>query len=244
MQDHLIAFSLISGVVRHRLAYLRRFWPVLGIVCCVALTGCGGLVVRPSAQSSGPNLSINANSLSFGNVALNSTSTQAIVLTSSGSVPVQINSPTLNGSVFTISGLSFPTTLSPGQQATLYVQFAPTTAGPVTGQLTVSSNSVLSPTMQVGLSGAGGAGSSTQGYQVNLTWSAPDGSNDPIVGYEVYRSSSGSTPYQLINSSLDAQTSFTDSAVQSGSTYEYYVTTVDAEGAQSVPSNIAEVTVP
>jgi Abnormal spindle-like microcephaly-assoc'd, ASPM-SPD-2-Hydin/Fibronectin type III domain len=195
-----------------------------------------------SADTSGPSLTINAQSVSFGALAVNSSATQSIVFTSSGSTPVTIDAVTLSGSGFTISGLSFPVTLNPGQTATLNVEFIPAIVGSTTGQLTVTSNSLTNATMYIALSGTGQA--QAQAYAVNLAWDAPEGSSNPIVGYEVYRSTSGSAQYQLLNSSVDAQTNFTDSNVQPGVTYQYYVTAVASSGAQSSPSNITEVTIP
>jgi hypothetical protein len=220
----------------------RRLAHVLCFVCFLALAGCGGVVVRPSAEAAGPNLSINTISVSFGSVALNGSATQPIVFTSTGKLPVKIDALTLSGSGFSISGMSFPVTLNPGQTATLYVQFAPPVVGAATGQLMVSSNSLPDPVLQVALSAAGKA--QTGNYLVSLTWAAPSGSSNAIAGYQVYRSTADNAQYQLLNPSIDAQTIFTDSDVLSGTTYQYYVTTVDMAGAQSVPSNIAQVTVP
>ena len=193
-----------------------------------------------SSQSaaSGPILTINAQSVSFGNVAVKGSSTQSIVFTSSGSTAVKVNAPTLSGSGFTISGISFPLTLNPGQTATLYVEFIPTIVGLTTGQLTITSDSATNPTLQVPLSGTG------QAYQITLTWDAPKGSSEPITGYEIYRSTSGSAQYQLLNPSIDAQTNFTDSSVQPGITYQYYVTAVNSSGVKSSPSNLTEVAIP
>jgi hypothetical protein len=191
-----------------------------------------------SPGASGPTLTINAQSVSFGNVAVNSSSTQSIVFTSSGSTAVSINAPTLSGTGFTLSGLSFPLTLNPGKTATLYVEFVPAIVGLASGQLTITSNSSTNPTLHVPLSGTG------QAYQISLTWDAPTGASNPIAGYEIYRSTSSSGQYQLLNPSLDTQTSFTDSMVQPGVTYLYYVTTVNAAGAKSSPSNITELAIP
>lgn len=197
--------------------------------------------MSPSANA---NLSINALNISFGDVALNSSSTQSILLTSSGSAPVTITASALSGSGFSISGLVVPTTLNPGQTTTLNVQFQPTVAGNETGRLTLTTNSVTTPTLQIDLTGAGGAAATQSQYQVGLTWSAPSQGTNSIAGYDVYRSTSGTALYELLNGTITAQTSFTDADVQSGATYQYYVTTVNPQGVQSPPSNIAEVTIP
>jgi hypothetical protein len=102
-----------------------------------------------------PNLGIGATSVAFGNVALNTTSTRHLILTSTGTAPVTINSATPTGSGFTVSGVTFPVTLNPTQAVTLNVQFDPTVAGAATGQLTIVSNSSVNPSANVSLSGTG-----------------------------------------------------------------------------------------
>ena len=81
-------------------------------------------------------------------------------------------------------------------------------------------------------------------HHVDLSWDAPSGSPVPIEGYNIYRSTSGSSTYQLLNSSIHAQTTYVDSTVQSGLVYNYYVESVDSSGMQSSPSNPASVTIP
>ena len=219
----------------------QRLTLTLLAVCSLVAAGCGGIA---TSKNAGASLSVNSQSVSFGDVVLNSSSTQSIILTSSGSAPVTILGSKLTGTGFTISGLVVPDRLNPGQSATLNVQFLPTTVGTVTGQLTLTTNSLSDPTVQIVLTGAGGTQAENQAYQVNLAWSAPGGSNDPIAGYEIYRTVSGTMQYQMLNASLDAQTSFIDSTVQSGMTYQYFVTTVDVDGIQSTPSNVAQIAIP
>jgi fibronectin type 3 domain-containing protein len=90
------------------------------------------------------------------------------------------------------------------------------------------------------LSGTGTSGS----YHVNLAWSAPTNSTDPVAGYNIYRAVAGSSSYQLMNASASAQTAFTDSSVQNGSNYTYYVESIDASGGASTPSGTVSVSVP
>jgi len=63
------------------------------------------------------------------------------------------------------------------------------------------------------------------------------------VGYNIYRAITGVSSYALL-SSLDAQTSYADTGVQSGSTYDYIVKSVDSKGMESTPSNSTRVTIP
>lgn len=78
---------------------------------------------------------------------------------------------------------------------------------------------------------------------VQLTWNPPGNSNDPIAGYDVYRSTDGVT-YQLLNGAIESQTTYLDAGIQGGINYNYYVVSVDAAGARSVPSNMTTVAVP
>jgi hypothetical protein len=84
---------------------------------------------------------------------------------------------------------------------------------------------------------------STQ-HKVQLNWNAPRNSTAAIVGYKVYRTISGSSAYASLSSSLDKQTSYLDSTVQSGSTYNYVVTSVDDGGNESDYSNSTTVAIP
>ncbi len=93
------------------------------------------------------------------------------------------------------------------------------------------------------LVGSGGSGS-TQ-HHVQLSWAAPSATpSDPLAGYHVYRAIAGASSYQLLNSSIDANTTYTDSSVQSGQTYDYVVKSVDTAGVESAPSNMTSVSVP
>ncbi len=111
---------------------------------------------------SSPQLTISAASLTFGDVTVNTASTQPVTLTSTGTAPVTINSGTLTGAGFTMSGATFPVTLNPTQSVTLNVQFDPTATGAAAGQLTIQSNSSTNSTAVVNLSGTGTAVSSPQ----------------------------------------------------------------------------------
>jgi fibronectin type 3 domain-containing protein len=81
-------------------------------------------------------------------------------------------------------------------------------------------------------------------YKVSLNWDAPTSSADPVVGYHVYRTLSGDSAYQLVNSTADTLTSYLDSTVVNGTAYDYLVKSVDASGVESVPSNVITVNIP
>jgi fibronectin type 3 domain-containing protein len=207
------------------------------------LTASAGSVAQTFSLQLGlgvPTLSINATSVAFGNVNLNTPTTQSVILTSTGTAAVTVSAAAVTGSGFTVSGVTFPITLNPTQTATLSVQFDPTVAGAVTGQLTITSNSSTGSSAVVSLTGTGAATS----YEVNLTWDAPTSSPDPVAGYNVYRAPSGSSSYTQLNTAVMATTTFTDTNVTNGQTYDYIVESVDASGVTSTPSNMAAVPIP
>jgi len=185
-------------------------------------------------------LSISATSVGFGNVALNTPATQDVTLSSTGTAPVTVNSGTVTGTSFSLSAPALPATLTPGQTLTLAVQFDPTSTGAATGQLTITSTSSTNGTALIPLTGTGIAAS----YSVDLSWDAPSSSPDPVAGYNVYRSPSGSSMYQLLNSTVDSQVTYVDATVEDGQTYDYIVESVDSSGNQSVPTSPIAVTIP
>jgi fibronectin type 3 domain-containing protein len=145
----------------------------------------------------------------------------------------------ITGAGFTIVGGGFPVTLNPTQILTLQLQFEPTTAGALTGQITISSNSTSGSTAVVALSGTGTA----VAHEVDLSWDAPVSSPDPVAGYNVYRATGGGS-FGLINPSPDAAVVYVDSTVVSGVTYSYEVKSVDFSGIESIASNQITVTIP
>jgi hypothetical protein len=186
-------------------------------------------------------LSVSATKVAFGNVTENTTATQPVTLSNSGTAALTIQSATVTGKGFSAAGLSLPVTLNPSQSAALDLQFDPTAAGAMSGSVTISTNASNGSAVTISVSGSGVAGSSS--YAVDLSWDAPANSPDAVAGYHIYRES-GSGSYQLLNTLANPSTSYTDSSAQSGTTYNYKVTSVDASGAESGASNIYTATVP
>jgi hypothetical protein len=187
-----------------------------------------------------PTLTLQSTSVPFGDVTDGSPAYQSVTLTSSGTAAVTLSAGSVSGTGYTISGVSFPSTLDPAQTATLEIEFDPTAPGVSDGVVTLTSNSSTGTTSAISLSGTGKALS----YEVILTWDAPTNSSDPVAGYNVYRAISGSSTYELLNSSLDATMTYTDATAQGGTSYSYYVESVDGEGNHSVPSNDFSVSIP
>ena len=185
-------------------------------------------------------LTLQSSSVAFGNVSVDTPSTQTVQLTSGGTSSLTISAATIHGTGFSMSGITTPATLAPGQSATLDLQFDPTVAGTDTGTVTISSNAAGGGTSTIALTGTG---TTAAGYEVQLSWAAPSNSTDPVAGYNVYRAASGGA-YQKLNSSAYQPIAYTDTSVQGGTTYTYEVMSVDASGNQSAPSNIYTATIP
>jgi hypothetical protein len=180
-------------------------------------------------------MSVNAISIGFGSVVLNTPVAQSLTISSTGTASLTVNSAAVTGTGFSVSGATLPATLNPGQSLTLQLQFDPTTAGTYSGQLTITSSA---STRSIPLSGTGAP------HQVELSWNAPNTSGNPIAGYNVYRALSGSQSYGRVNAAVEPLTAYTDSAVQSGTAYIYVVKSVDSSGSESSASNTTAVNIP
>ena len=190
-------------------------------------------------NAAGSFLSVDATSVAFGSVSLNTQSTQTLTLTLTGTEAVTVSSATLSGTGYTLTGITFPVTLNPGQSVSLGLVFIPTVVGAAPGQLSLASNATTGGSVVVSLSGTGATA-----YSVDLTWDAPATSAAPVEGYNVYRSASGATAYSLLNTGVNLTTGFSDSTVQGGKAYDYVVTSVDSSGVEGAPSNTFAVTIP
>jgi len=177
-------------------------------------------------------LSANKTSLSFGNVSVNGSSTLTVTLTNTGTGNVTISSIGATGPGYTANGIPANTVLTPNQTATLNVVFAPTSMGSFTGTATVASNATNSP-VTIALSGGS--------HAVTLSWGASTTSG--VTGYNVYRGTTSGGPYTKVNNSVIAGTTYTDTSVQSGTTYFYVVTSVD-NNVESAYSNQVTAAVP
>jgi hypothetical protein len=187
------------------------------------------------ASTSAAKMSINATSIGFGSVALNSPQEQSLRISSTGTAALTVNSAAVSGTGFSISGATFPATVNPGQSIALQVQFDPTKAGTFTGQLSIASNA---SSASIPLSGTGAS------HQVELNWNPPAATADPVVAYNVYRAPSGNSSFARVNSSPDSSPTYTDGTVQSGTAYDYKVTSLDSAGRESSPSNKISIAVP
>jgi fibronectin type 3 domain-containing protein len=78
-------------------------------------------------------------------------------------------------------------------------------------------------------------------HSVLLSW---DASTSTVAGYNVYRSTVSGSGFTKLNLSLITTLTYTDTAVQNGTTYFYAATAVDSSGNESVESPQASPTIP
>ena len=107
-------------------------------------------------------IQVSSSSINFGNEVVSNNSSQALIITNTGTATLTITQVTETGSAFSVSGFSVPLNVSVGQKTTITVAFQPTTVGAVSGNISIVSNAPGSPT-SVGLSGTGIAATLTLG---------------------------------------------------------------------------------
>ncbi len=130
--------------------------PILAI--CLVQTGCTGLT---SANATDPTnattIAVAGASGSFGSVATGSSGTQTFMVSNTGTATLTITQLAASGTGFSLSGLTLPTSVNPGQSASFTVKFMPTTAGAATGSISMTANTNPAVTT-LALSGTGTSG--------------------------------------------------------------------------------------
>src|SRR3989441_1021452 len=99
-----------------------------------------------------PQLSVAPPSASFGDVGVGTRNTQRSAESRAGKDSRSVSQPNHSGSGLSVTGLSLPLTLTPGQKTTFSVVFAPASTGNITGSVSLVSNALNSPTT-IALSG-------------------------------------------------------------------------------------------
>jgi len=124
---------------------------MLVVVGLVGLLGCQGFSKSPQSPAPGQ-LTPAATSISFGNVQIGTSQTQAGAVTNTGGSSITVTQVTASGTGYSISGVTPPLTLAVGQSANFSVLFAPTNAGGASGNIAVSTGN---GTANITLSGTG-----------------------------------------------------------------------------------------
>jgi beta-galactosidase len=207
----------------------------------VVVTNAAGSVTSNPASltvSAAATLLLNSSSgsLNFGSVNVSSSSTQNVTLTNAGNANVTISQVMVAGAGFTSTSAN-GLILVPGQSTTLTSTFAPSATGAVAGSLTVSSNATNSPA-KISLSGTG---VTAINHTVALSWSA---AVSGVTGFNTYTSTVSGGPYTKMGSTLSSNSSYTDTSVQSGRTYYYIVTAMNALNQESAYSSEVAAIVP
>ncbi len=188
---------------------------LVGPGLCVPFTGTG-------TTSGVGQLSLTPATLTYGNVSVGTTETLPVTVSAAGA-SVTVSSVTSSSSQFVLSGIQLPYTIPSGKSMSFNVAFTPQSSGSESGTLSFSSTASNQP-----IESMSGVGTATN-YSVNLMWNA----SSDVAGYNVYRSTSSNGSYSKINSTLDANTAYTDAAVVAGNTYYYAATSVNSGGQES-----------
>jgi len=174
--------------------------------------------------------------LNFDAVTVGTSKTLTATLTATTS-SVTISSATSTNSEFCLGGISFPTTIAPGQSTSLTLTFTPRTSGIASGNISFISDAANTPTVE-SLTGSGTAATS---HSVSLSWNATPSA---VVGYNIYRSATAGGPYTKVNPVLNPDTHYVDTSVDGGATYYYVSTAVARSGVESKYSKQLRVVIP
>jgi len=210
---------------------------VTGSVSLVSDTPGSPTVISLSGRGVTLTLTASPSSLDFGNVTVGSSGTESVQLRNTGSGNVTVSQINVTGTGFSFGGITLPRTLTAGQSTSFTVTFTPSATGSFTGSVSIVSTATNSPSI-VSLAGSGVA---AVAHSVDLFWTV---SPSIVEGYRVYRGTKAGGPYTPLNAGLVTGTAYTDNTVQSGQTYYYVVTAVDANNVESGYSNEAEAVVP
>ena len=116
-------------------------------------------LISATSGASALSLDFSSSSVSFGNIPVGSTQMQYETFTNNySSSTVTISRTTVSGTGFSLSGLSLPISLPPGQSVTFAVAFTPQASGTQTGRITVFANAWGTPSHSITLSGTGVSG--------------------------------------------------------------------------------------
>lgn len=195
----------------------------------------GSVSIPLSASGAFPGqLSITPSSISFGNVTVGANQTLTATLTANNG-PVTVESATISGPEFSITGAAFPLTIAAGSTASVNVRFTPQASGTASGALVISGAAANLPASTA----LSGTGMPAPQHVVTLTWNPSTSSN--VIGYNLFRGVKSGGPYVQINSA--SGTSAFDNSVQGGHTY-FYVVTADSGSLQSPYSNEVQAVIP
>ena len=101
-----------------------------------------------------PALSVSPTSFAYASVTDGQSKSQKFTLSNTGTATLTISQLAASGAGFSVNGLTTPANVAPGASTTFNAVFAPTTAGNLTGSVSITSNDPGSPAT-IALSGSG-----------------------------------------------------------------------------------------
>ena len=147
---------------RNQMSLAAFIFLICSLVC---VSGCIGLTGAPKTPSSSQqsvtgaaSMSVAPTAIKFGSVALGSTASQSVTITNDGSTSITISKASATAAGVSVTGVSFPLTIAPGNRVSLDVVFAPKSAGALSGGVSIVSDASATPDM-VTVSGTGMAAS-------------------------------------------------------------------------------------
>jgi hypothetical protein len=104
-----------------------------------------------------PVISVSPTSNNYGNVKVKKSSTASFVVKNTGKANLSITSASTgpDASMFKITSGSGSKTIKPGKSLTIKVAFKPTSKGPESAKLEITSNDPVTPTIDIPLTGTG-----------------------------------------------------------------------------------------
>jgi hypothetical protein len=209
-----------------------------GEIGVVTSTGDTALVlnVRAVATTGQRELTASEAGIDFEDVAVGSSTKKEVVLTNSGNRELRISRMSVSGADFSVSGAG-AVNLSPGQNITLDVNFAPKGVGRKAGALAVSSAEGGS-LLEIPLTATGAPSSQSA---IRLNW---EESPVSVAGYVVYRATEASGPYTRVTSSAVPSSEYKDTGLAANHTYYYVVAALDADQGECERSAPISATVP
>ncbi len=112
--------------------------------------GSPSLVALRGSGATAAALTATPNSIAFGSVAVGSEQTQTVQLANTGSEAATISKVSFSGTGVSVSGMTAPMNLASGETTKLTVTYKPTSAGTLTGSLSITSNAT-DPSVVVGI---------------------------------------------------------------------------------------------
>jgi len=135
------------------------------------------------AEASSGTLVFSPSSANFGNVTVASSKTISISITNTGTAAVTFSKESLVANMYTVSGLTLPSSLGAGKTMTISVNFTPSSPGTFSGYILFGSNA-SNAQVQYGLSGIGVSSRAAQLISTPATanlGTAPTGTTNSLV---------------------------------------------------------------